>query len=251
MSRLTKPEAKMHAEAVAMLRQDALSAEEKEFVRAHWQESAENVNSAAGAFFTPMSQAYDFALEFDRNGPRIIDLCAGIGNLSAAVWERQTYDRWGGLPPVELVCVEVNPQYVEVGRKLLPEATWIQASIFDLPDLGQFDWAISNPPFGKVNRHGGSAPRYTGAEFEFHVIDIAKQIARAAAFILPTGSLPFSFSTEYGYRERSCRKYETFSKQTGIELSPGLGVDTRVYADDWHGVKVTTEHALVDFEEVR
>jgi len=251
MARLTKPEAKAHSEAVRRLAQDTLSDDDKEFVREHWQESAENINSAAGAFFTPMSQAYDFALEFDSSGPRIIDLCAGIGNLSAAAWERQTYARWSGTPAAEIVCVEFNPQYVEVGRKLLPEATWVQASVFDLPDLGHFDVAISNPPFGKVNRHGGGAPRYTGAEFEYHVIDIASQIADYGAFILPTGSLPFSVSTDYGYREATNRKYEAFVKQTSIELGPGIGVDTRVFADEWHGVKVATEHACVDFGELR
>lgn len=251
MARLTKPEVKAHAEAVAVLQKDVLSDDDKEFVRAHWQESAENVNSAAGAFFTPWSQALDFALELDINGPRVIDLCAGIGTLAGAVWHRQTGNRWAGSPPVDLVCVEMNPQYVEIGKKLLPEATWVQASIFDMPDLGHFDYAISNPPFGKVNRHGGGAPRYTGGEFEYHVIDIASQIADAGAFILSSGSLPFSLSTPSGYRETTCRKYDAFVKQTGIELQPGIGVDTRVYADDWHGVKIATEHAWVDFEEIR
>lgn len=251
MARLTKPEAKAHAEAVAVLQKDVLSDDEKEFVRQHWQESAENVNSAAGAFFTPWSQALDFALELDINGPRVIDLCAGIGTLAGAVWHRQTGNRWAGAPPVDLVCVEMNPQYVEIGKKLLPEATWVQASIFDMPDLGHFDWAISNPPFGKVDRHGGGAPRYTGGEFEYHVIDIASHIADAGSFILSAGSVPYSISTQYGYRQTPNRKYDAFVKQTGIELHPGIGVDTRVYGDDWHGVKVATEHAYVDFDELR
>lgn len=251
MARLTKAEAKKHAEAVELLQLDVLDDDQKAFVREHWQESAENVNSAAGAFFTPMSQAYDFALEVDVNGPRIIDLCAGIGNLSAAIWERQTYQRWGGSPAVELVCVEMNPQYVALGRKLLPEATWIEGSIFDLPDLGHFDYAISNPPFGKVNRHGGNGPRYTGAEFEFHVIDIASQIAEAGAFILPGGSAPFRYSGAPFYEWAPPSKYERFAEQTGLRLNAGLGVDTTVYLDDWHGVKVKTEHCTVDFAEVR
>lgn len=251
MSRLTKPEAKKHAEAVTLLEKESLSEDECEFVREHWQESATNVNSAAGAFFTPMSQAYDFALEFDVNGPRIIDLCAGIGNLSAAAWVRATHERWNGMPAAEIVCVELNPQYVEVGKKLFPEATWIEASIFDLPDLGHFDVAISNPPFGKVNRGGGSAPAYTGAEFEFHVIDIASHLADSGCFILPAGSAPFRFSGAPYYQEIENGKYETFKKQTGIELTAGIGVDTTVFADDWHGVKVQTEHVCADFSEVR
>lgn len=31
----------------------------------------------------------------------------------------------------ELVCVELNPRYVEVGHKVLPEAEWICGDIFD------------------------------------------------------------------------------------------------------------------------
>jgi len=251
MARLTKAEAKKHAEAVALLAKDTLTEDEREFVREHWQESATNVNSAAGAFFTPMSQAYDFALEFDVDGPRIIDLCAGIGNLSAAAWARATTHRWHGTPAAEIVCVELNPQYIEVGRKLFPEATWVEASIFDLPDLGHFDVAISNPPFGKVNRGGGGAPTYTGAEFEFHVIDIASQLADSGCFILPGNSVPFRYSGAPYYEDIENRKYETFKKQTGIELNAGIGVDTTVYIDDWHGVKVQTEHVWADFTEVR
>jgi hypothetical protein len=52
----------------------------------------------------------------------------------------------------ELTCVEINPRYFEVGRKLLPEARWINADVFDWRtlDLGRYDVAIANPPFGRV-----------------------------------------------------------------------------------------------------
>lgn len=45
----------------------------------------------------------------------------------------------------DITCVELNPHYVEVGKKVVPEATWICADVLDpfLPDLlGQFDFAI-------------------------------------------------------------------------------------------------------------
>ena len=253
MARLTKAEAKKHAEAVALLDKDVLTDEDKEFFRGHWQESAEHVNSAAGVFFTPWSQALDFALEFAHNGPtRIIDLCAGIGNLAAAVWARSDYERRAGLAEVELVCVELNPAYVAIGKKLLPEARWLVGSIFDLPDdLGHFDVAISNPPFGNVNRGGGGGPRFTGSEFEYHVIDVAADLAENGAFILPAMSAPFRYSGAPFYEWRPQQKYEKFAMQTGIELGPGIGVDTTCYADEWHGVKVPTEHCLADFAEWR
>lgn len=243
MSRLTKLQAKAHAEAERLLEKDVLTEDEKEIVRRDWQESANHVNSAAGAFFTPMSQARDFALEVQ--GSRVIDLCAGIGNLAAAYYERYAWSD----QHIEVVCVEVNPDYVRVGRKLVPEATWIVVSIFDMPDLGRFDVAISNPPFGKISRGGGAAPRYSGAEFEYHVVDMAAHLADMGSFILPASSAPFSLSGKPYYQVEQNRKYEQFSKQTGIELSAGMGIDTTCYGDEWHGVKVPTEHCVADFRE--
>ena len=164
MAKLTKAEAKAHAEAEAILAKPTLTDDERLFVLEHWQESANHVNSAAGAFFTPYDLARDAALDVHNVG-RVIDLCAGIGTLSLAAMWRGFYQRREMGQTLELVCVELNPAYVEVGRKMLPEARWVCGSIFDLPrDLGHFDSAISNPPFGKVDRGGGNAPRYTGAE---------------------------------------------------------------------------------------
>ena len=52
----------------------------------------------------------------------IIDLCADIGILSLYAHHHKKCNG---------TCVELNPEYVRVGKKLLPEATWINASIFD------------------------------------------------------------------------------------------------------------------------
>jgi hypothetical protein len=49
--------------------------------------------------------------------------------------------------------VEVNLEYVKVGRRLLPELTWVQSDMYDLhlwQSLPRFDEAVSNPPFGQV-----------------------------------------------------------------------------------------------------
>lgn len=252
MAKLTKAQANAHANAQAILNQEALSDQDRAFVLEHWQESATNINSAAGAFFTPWPLALDFALEAgftSANGHvRILDLCAGIGTLSLAVQGRLSAWAGSGLT-FELVCVELNPEYIAVGRKMIPAATWVEASIFDLPDLGEvFDLAISNPPFGKINRGGGNAPRYTGSEFEYHVIDIAAHHAKAGAFILPQQSAPFVYSGADHYRVETSRKYDAFSKQTGITLEAGCGVDTSVYRDAWHGVNVLCEIVTADFD---
>jgi len=250
MAKLTKPEAKMHAEAVERLAQPELSDEDKEFIRRHWQEGAEHLNTAAGAFFTPWDLALDFALEVGTQPLRVIDLCAGSGALSAAVWERQHGARLRGVAPIELVCVELNPGYIDVGRKLLPEATWVEASVFDLPELGHFDVAISNPPFGRVNRGGGGGPRYTGSEFDYHVIDVAASLADSGAFILPAGSAPFRYSGAPHFDWQPPCKYEAFARQTGICLDMGLGIDTTAYDDPWHGVSVKVEVVTADFSEL-
>lgn len=238
MSKLTKAEYKAHEEAVALLSQDALTIDERIFVLDNWQESATNVNSAAGAFFTPFALARDLAIEIGGT-KRIIDLCAGIGSLSLAA-----HLYW---PDSEIVCVEINPQYVEVGRRILPEATWVEASVFNMPPTGRFGVAISNPPFGNVKRDGDS-PTYTGRNFEFHVASIASTIAREGVFIVPQMSAPFEYSGKLRYAERESRAHDQFQKQTGLCFEPNCGIDTEPYRSQWRGTAPITEIVLCDFE---
>lgn len=252
MSRLSKAQAKAHGQAVELLEKDVLTFEEKLFVLEHWQESANHVNSTAGAFFTPYPLASDFALECQGVGS-VIDLCAGIGTLTLAVLQRNHCCRWADhadhRPDPRLVCVELNTEYVAVGRKIVPEAEWINASVFDLPaDLGPFDLAISNPPFGAVDRAGGSAPRYSGRDFEYHVIDIAAHLARFGTFIIPAMSAPFRYSGERHYVEQSTTKHDRFVKQTGIELGANCGIDTSIATGLWHGVAPVTEIVTAEFD---
>lgn len=257
MSKLTKPQAKAHATACKLLEQDALSEDDKLFVLENWQESAKHINTIAGAFFTPIGLARDLSIEV--SGKRIIDLCAGIGSLSfwcaCRAWNE----------PPEIVCVEMNADYAEVGRKVLPEATWIVGSVFDLPrDLGHFDFAIGNPPFGATPRDA-KAPRYSGKEFELHVIDIASDLADFGAFIVPQMTAPFKYSGApnggwretikdgigSGYLHRPTDIHAKLLDQTGIVLEPNCGIDTSAYRNDWHGVSVATEVVVCDFIEAR
>src|SRR5688572_26782044 len=168
MPKLSKEEAVRHQEAEKLLEKDVLTVTEREFVLEHWHEGARHLNSVAGAFFTPLELARDFAVEVTCR--RIIDLCAGIGRLSYLIKAAAEFSR----QPLELTCAEINQDYVEVGRKILPEARWIHTDVRDLPklDLGPFDCAIGNPPFGAI-RSDGKAPRYKGSNFECSVIDLA------------------------------------------------------------------------------
>lgn len=222
-----------------MLTQDVLSYDEREYVIDNWQESATHINSAAGAFFTPLDLARSFVLEVtDDKGAAVIDLCAGIGCLSFALQERA---REWGRGPDRIVCVELNPAYVEVGRKVLPEATWLCADVFSLPELGRFDHAISNPPFGK----GGPLK---GVTLDLNVVAVASQLAPFGTFILPVGSVPFELSGRPSHQARSTSAYERFHKATGIELTPSCGIDCDTFRKKWRFAAPRLEIALAEFD---
>ncbi|MGI5255663.1 hypothetical protein [Actinacidiphila glaucinigra] len=146
-----------------------------------------------------------------------------------------------------MVCVERNPLYVEVGRKVLPEARWVCADIFHLPgDLGTFDTAMANPPFGSTERTG-NAPRYTGRRFEYHAIDVAADLAPHGVFIVPQESAPFRDSGRPYFTEERDEECERFERQTGIQLGNNCGINTSGYAEQWHGVAPRIEVVLADF----
>jgi Methyltransferase domain len=245
MSKLTKQQSALHAQACALLEKDELSEEDRLFVLEHWQESATHVNNVSGAFFTPIELARHLAIEV--GGHRIIDLCAGIGSLAYAVYQRGAWSY--GRP--QITCVEVNPDYVAVGRKVLPEATWLVADILDLPaSLAGFDCVIANPPFGQI-KQSRKAPRYSGSEFEYKVIDVASDLARNGVFLLPQSSSPFQFSGRRSYEEILPDKYKRSSEDTSVDLECNCGIDTSFATESWRGVSIVTEIVLADFEEAR
>jgi hypothetical protein len=243
VAKLTKPQIKAHKEAEALIAcERPLTDDEKEFVLDNWQESANHINSAAGAFFTPRSLAGDFAIEVDGSSLKagtLIDLCAGIGSLTYAVAHRFS----------RIVCVEINAEYARIGKRIVPEAEWLVCSAFDprVLQLGRFAWAISNPPFGKIKAADYEGP-YTGSEFEYRVIEVASRIADYGAFILPQMSAPFRLSGQQCFTEDESDKARKFRQQTGIILEPGCGVDTSIYRNEWRGVAPACEIVVCEFE---
>lgn len=256
MAKLTKEEVKKHNAALEILNKDHLSFEDKLFVYEHWNEGATSVNSESGAFFTPEGLARDFVLEVYENS-NVIDLCAGIGILSFFAYH---YNK------CKVTCIELNPTYVEVGRKLLPEATWINDSIFNYKEFGHYDQAISNPPFGKIKT--GIDPeiqkelKYKGSEFDLITIDIASNIADRGSFIIPQMSTPFKYSGQpyfidtresgKGYnphQQTPPAKVQKFIRETGLDYQFNVGIDTSIFKDDWKGVNVVPEVVCFDFRK--
>ncbi len=252
MAKLTKQEEKLHAEALDLVAVDRdLTEDEKQFVLDNFQEASTATNSTHGAFFTPAGLARDFAVELTGRFGRIIDLGAGIGRLSFGC-RNMFGHRWSGDPVREFVCVERNPDYVRVGRKIMPEATWIEGDILDVPSmgLGLFEVAIGNPPFGAITRSKDAPGGYKGRRFEYHAIAVAATVARYGVFIIPQPSAPFRYSGQPSFEGGAGdREYDRFVAATGIELGATCGIDTSGYREEWHGVSPAVEIVTVDFSD--
>lgn len=234
--KLSKQLRKLHQQAEDLLLKEELSMDEKLFVLENWMPGAEHDIGRSGSFFTPVDLASDFRIE--AGGGKIIDLCAGIGALSFFAYH---WPHYASTP--DITCVEVNPRFVEVGKKILPEATWIQADVFDILDmnLGTFDKAIGNPPFGNVKTYGKTSPDYTGKEFTYHVINIASKLADDGAFIVASNAAPFRYSGAPYFDMYDNKKYDKFLDETGIMLDGGVGIDTSIFKDQWKTTNVSVE----------
>jgi predicted RNA methylase len=241
---------KRHQHAEELLKLDRLNDDQRQEVLDNWQEGASHMNGASAAFFTPSGLALDLALMAGCNGYsperaplKVLDLCAGIGCLGLAAW-------WRCSRNADVTCVEINPDYVAVGRKLFPEANWICADVDDLPRevaRGGFDVVLANPPFGNMAKIKG--PRFSG-EDALALVDIASDLADHGGFILPSGSLPFRYSGTSYYQEITSAKYDRFHKATGVELTCE-SIDCGYYADEWHGVRPQVEAVTCYFNELQ
>lgn len=244
--KLSKQQIKLHEECESLLNKEVLTFEEKIFVYENWFPAYNNQIGKIASFFTPYGLTKDFQLHIC--GDRIIDLCAGIGVLSFGYFHH--VKDWDN-KIIEVVCIEQNPEFVKVGKKLFPEATWICTDAIDektYNDLGHFDYAVSNPPYGNI-KHSSSAQwlLYKGSEFEYKIIEIASKISKRSAFIIPQQSCPFKYSGEiWGIKEHTSSKLEKFIKETKINLRMNIGVDCNYHKDDWKGASPTVEIACID-----
>ncbi|UTC25983.1 methyltransferase [Phage vB_KsaM-C1] len=247
MAKLTKEQSKKHQQCLELINSDKpLTWEEKDYIIENYQESYAQLNSLSGAFFTPEGLARDFNLEVPENAD-IVDLCAGIGCLS--LWALRMKH------PKSIKCVELNPDYIKVGKRILPEAEWVNSDALDFCDalsktqqmfgVGKtFDVAVSNPPFGRINTSENNTCIYTGGDFEFKIIEKSMLVARDGVFIVPQGSTPFKYSGQHSFQQLKTGKAINFMSQTGIHLEPNCGIDTSIYKNEWKGVSVICEVVL-------
>ncbi len=248
MSKLTKAEIQGHIESLALLERGSLSDADIPFIFENYRESANHINSMAGAFFTPFGLARDLSLHIPyvyEKTIKIVDLCAGIGILSYAA--KQEDNSWSRCHS-EITCVEINPDYVEIGKKLLPEARWICGDALDpalLAALGHFDCVIANPPYGNIKSN--HKKHYSSGLFEYMLIEAAARIADEGIFIIPQMSASFVYSGSHYRRWRDNRRATAFEEKTGIALEFNKGIDTDQYKDDWHGVTPICEIVCCDF----
>jgi len=235
MAKLTKQEAKLFQEAEAILWDTngrILKDEEIEFVLRHWYPDAKNIQTIGASFFTPVEMSLAMMqLEINHDVARVIDLCAGIGSLIYGLYHsdpwRKDYD--------EVAAIEINPEFVKVGKRLFPDVMWVEGDVFDLPLLqhlkqayGPFDVAVSNPPFGNppgINKDLTDWLSYQG-KADLMVAEISIRIAeRGGVMIMPQMSCQYGLSTPH-HGPTNSRVYKKWQKATGgiIETS---SLDTR------------------------
>lgn len=230
--KLTKIEIKEHKEIEKLLKQDKLIEKERDFIYDHF--LPHNITNNAqedGSFFTPQSISGALAAMCDCDGSIVIDLAAGIGSLSYGLISSNRNLK-------KLICVEKNENFIEIGKKLLPEAIWICGDIYaestavKLKKL-KADWVISNPPYGlhlKKKEH----LKYCGSS-DLMAVEVATSLAPDSMFIIPMNNVPFTdyktlFTSKNNKISPSLRSF--MATHQHIKFN-SVSVDMSVYEKDW------------------
>jgi len=236
MGKLTKKETKLHQQVMELVHSDrVLKHEEKEFILQNY---AGDAVGSTGAFFTPEMLSWDFIIDAGCTG-RCIELCAGIGRLS--------FDQYQRNRPEHITCVELNPEYVMIGKRVLPEAEWVTGDALTFTTSERYDVVYGNPPFGKIKTSEIKTGKYSGSEFEYKVIEHGSTLAPYGVWIVPQGSAGFVYSGVHCYERRESTKYQKFAQDTGWTFEAGCGIDTSIFRDQWHGTNVVCEVVTVEY----
>lgn len=187
--KITREESNLHDQACEILKKPGdLSYEDQLFVLRNWTPMAEHNVGKGGIFFTPPNIAGELSV-YANPGDRVkvLDIGAGIGTLTWAT-QRMSYFN----PTTKFVCIEINPDFVEVGKKLVPVCDWHCGDVFDQEFMAHifnkyegFHITISNPPYGNLPTADTSWLKTKGpAQFKF--VEIAVRMAQQGGlFIMP------------------------------------------------------------------
>lgn len=105
--------------------------------------------SDGGKFYTPLDMGeyfWNYVLSTCPMPERVLDPCAGIGNL--VVWPYQYTERIDqGIHRID--ALELDQEAVEIGAKLFPTARWFNVSAYEHWNelQGKYDMVLMNPPF--------------------------------------------------------------------------------------------------------
>lgn len=239
----------LHNQACELLTKNSLTFSKKLFILENWNEAINNNHQRLGAFFTPLDMARECYIEMNSPVPTI-DLCAGIGAFSFQLYNNlELMDK-----AYLLTCVEINPVFIEVGKKLLPKANWVLGDATDIEfinSLGDFSQVISNPPFGDIKTGGVFSGDYSGNSFEYKIIEVGKHIgAKYGTFLIPQSSSSFKLSGQQCFEEQNPTEYVKFNNETGIELLPNCGIDLDFFRNSWKHTNILCECNTVDYRDI-
>lgn len=261
MSRLSKREIKQQRDLMNLIASGLTTNdyqyiidERIEYIYENFHPSMIDNQTENGAFYTPYGLAQDVAVFSNRSG-HIVDVCAGIGILAYRLKQMDSYDK----NIKSITCIELNPQAVEIGKKLLPTANWICGNVFDqelweeltkdLPD-NRFDFMVSNPPFGKdMNKRKADWLNMTG-ERDLMVLELCLKYSKGGYFIVPVQSAPFRYSGHHYYendQSKWSKKFIRFVKATQDNYKYNFscdGIDASIYREEWKGLKTIAVEAM-------
>lgn len=120
--------------------------------------------------------------------------CTGDGIALRKGTDRLSYYQHIQSNPTDITCVELNPRYVMIGKKVLPEAEWITCDAIQYSSDRFYDVAYGNPPFGKINTSEAYTGRFKGSEFEYKMIEHASNFASYGVRIVHQGSAGLKYS---------------------------------------------------------
>lgn len=251
MAKLTKQQSKLHDAAMARLNAGHLNDDEREAFYRDFRPDATNDIARGSAFFTPWEVAGELQIEtmnWNRTDrpKRVLDLCAGIGVLGLRQWMQ--FGCFGEEKPA-VTCVEINPEYVEIGRRFFPEAEWICADVLDLDEIlagREFDEFLANPPFGSLKQD-----RHPAGKWEWAIAEIGMRYCECGAMIVQgCGTVTdWAFSGRRGFERISHDRYERWSHRTGLTLAPNCGIDLAICPRFESAPSVIAEIVNVEFRE--